>query len=396
MKIFRKIFLKIKIGSERIEVLLLSSRQELKFLMMRKIINAVSLTPEQVAKREELRKLNYCEVDPGTIDSIVISTIGDDIGEIPYRIKIGDWIFKEIYDANYGYCNYPEDQRIELEHLTVAKEGSFTLYWDDYPTTFIVEQLRLTMKVAKQSRFEIDKHGRKRYKKKEQTPKYLPQEYALLTILTPDYGNKSDEPYIGIVPYEELISELYQAILGASLRWSLFNGDHFDVDDLESGWVFYNKLKSPVVEQYLYFERPGRSECAIRQVDINHLLVLGATNQYAFITEGKWHGIPENDKITIENSGGTIQLEIPGISQWYDCWLNRADNETFDYESWNKTGIALAKKIRAMLPDEYDVWYSYSREDPGNPQVWKETYDDGVHLRHPRLIPKQYPPRIKW
>ena len=64
-----------------------------------------------------------------------------------------------------------------------------------------------------------------------------------------------------------------------------------------------------------------------------------------------------------------IEINIPGLSQWHYEFEQATDfasgevEPDFDWKSWHKRGIELAKQLREKLPQSCELWYDAPYED---------------------------------
>ena len=95
-------------------------------------------------------------------------------------------------------------------------------------------------------------------------------------------------------------------------------------------------------------------------------------------------GIGDDKSITIENENGVkseVTLsKIDCLREWKDEYEQNIDNPHYDWNAWNKRGIAFAKKIAKMLPEYVALYYPFG----DNIEIKYDEFDGQPYLEHLR------------
>lgn len=179
---------------------------------------------------------------------------------------------------------------------------------------------------------------------------------------------------VGICDEKETIKELYEGLLNIGRI-----GYECEKDELGESWqyspiVFYNHIKSPIIERYLSGIKQNDNVIAERQRVIHHVFTISPD----YIHELGWmtgHNIPvgidKDDVVTLkdEDEGRELcSVNVPGLFEWVDEFERLSDgvNSTMgkmDVEDWHRRGLLLAKELKKKLPGDIDLWYGYPFED---------------------------------
>lgn len=179
-----------------------------------------------------------------------------------------------------------------------------------------------------------------------------------------------------VVDTKEFVTALYLALLdlaanGYNRMRSDFGQHWYEPQTLwkrtkRNNWTFYNAMKSPLIEWYLYsneqyssykhrfVKAPRVKEVIQMWCDYGDALFWGrGDDMYGACIGG-------TDEI-YTYSAGTIELSrIEGLQEWYKEWRQAAlpenDDETLS-EEWVERGRNLALKVREILPDTIDLFF---------------------------------------
>ncbi len=219
------------------------------------------------------------------------------------------------------------------------------------------------------------------------------QGYAMLFSKTPgdaeDFNNRvqlglftvyhtgtNSMPVKAIVSTRQLVSAIYLGLLSyaatfvyskdeESFAWN-WNHDEYDLDlpdyDVSQGqWDFYNTVKSPELEWYLYSDAPVRADLPVTSASKNritsYIIMWAEWGDGLFWTTGGCCG--NADRVYADGSWISL-LEIAGLREWYD---------EFDYSEpcvewepakerdWFERGRKLAFEVRKRLPKSVELFY---------------------------------------
>lgn len=170
--------------------------------------------------------------------------------------------------------------------------------------------------------------------------------------------------YLGLLTYAATFS--FDSLLNSfSYNWE-FRGDNEDIDEenpefIKKGqWNFYNKIKSPKLEWFLYdswanwrdYDRIGNTNEEIT----GYILMRAESGGGLF-----WNGERCGNADSINIDGKEIDLtDIEGLRQWYEEFERHATENMWEEEKfndWLKRGRELAFKIRKNLPASINLFY---------------------------------------
>lgn len=187
-------------------------------------------------------------------------------------------------------------------------------------------------------------------------------------------GGESDAtfPVVGICDQRQVIRQLYEGLLNAARSGFRFNRYRDDNDWYCSPMTFYNRIKSPIVEDYLNERTYPDDELRIHQRIIRHILTICPDyGGVLFEDEDRvCYGcvsLCDEPDLNIRISAGLVSR----FFQWQKTFESRSDGingtmGTLDSGEWNRQGMELARRLRQNLPDDIDLWYGYPYEDEEN------------------------------
>ena len=181
---------------------------------------------------------------------------------------------------------------------------------------------------------------------------------------------------------KDFLSALYNGLMwyaSRSKNASLIEDEwyymHYDEDDTPhaNNWSFYNTLKSPLIEwnldsRFAYRHGAPSFKAVPKIKETVHMWVEWGDGLF-WDQQGRCCGNAEEFEIDTEPTRVNLR-DIPEIRGWYDEFdagdpLAEWTEEQF--KSWHKKGWELAKKVRAKLPAEVDLfyeWKSFRRTEP--------------------------------
>lgn len=295
-----------------------------------------------------------------------------------YHIGIGNRGFNTFlthWDNDYNRIRH------QLENYVYEKEAMLTLSFDTSDTILKIKRENILNKVSSVG------HG--------YTFSY--QEYILAEITPCEFG-----PSIIIKGYcneKQTLTMLYEGLLSMALTH-----DYDDKHDAECEELpllkAYNQLKSPLIENYIHSledndnklksNNPINEDTDIdrRQQIIRTILQINPDYDTCFYYLSEDHAplSIENDQIDGLMDANGVPIVIPGYSAWLEelqpiiIASETGHDYTFDWQDYHRRGIALAKQLRALLPDDTDLWYSAPFEDTSQ------------QIPRPILIRKTYTP----
>lgn len=189
---------------------------------------------------------------------------------------------------------------------------------------------------------------------------------CLVSIETDDIGKA---PVLkGYCEERPTIRTFYEGLLLMCLNYMEDpDGYIYDIRAIDG----YNKMKSPIIEQWLKKENRDYNSPIKRQTVVDKIWIIN----------------PEYDVCVEEISSDRVLLDvvddifedvvdangnaivIPSFSAWAKeiseiiIKSETGKEYTFDWEDYHKRGLELAKQLRSKLPSNIDLWYSAPFED---------------------------------
>lgn len=167
---------------------------------------------------------------------------------------------------------------------------------------------------------------------------------------------------VGYCDVDQTLRTLYEGFLKMALLHDLEGDRH---GDYPSCIVAYNRYKSPILECCLISDyKPDYSSYRNRQVHVKDVLTMQPDYDY-FLTTLDGH-VWKDDELD-ELCGKPVHVE--GLTEWcrdiVPVVIEGAVGKAYpiDWEEYHRRGLDLAKKLREVLPHEYDLWYKAPVED---------------------------------
>lgn len=271
--------------------------------------------------------------------------------DIPYSIVIGN----RRYDKWLSdWSNDLDRIRHDLENYVFHKECKFVLDFDTEET--IIE-------LSRYNTLEYTEHvgGGTAY------------HYKDFMKVVVRLGYHSDgAPILGICDQQQVIRQFYEGFLNVAR-----SGYQYDKGKYENAWecsplTFYNRIKSPIIEDYLTGRKYDEDELQIRQRVIRHAFTICPDyGDVLFDDENRMcYGCESLEADEVLN----LHIDRTLVSDFYK-WQSEFESKTdgvnstmgtLDSKEWNKRGLELAQRLRQQLPDEFDLWYAYPFEDEEN------------------------------
>ena len=277
--------------------------------------------------------------------------------DIPYTLKIGN---REITSCITDCSNDMDFIRHQLESYCYCRKAQIELHFEDEPMVISLRQLR-TLASAKTDGSGIV---------------YRYDDYVKVEIQPDSFAKGS--AIIGICNEEDTIRELYEGLLNIGRR-----GYEFKEYGQDNPWdyeaiVFYNHIKSPIIERYLSGIMEKYNSIVERQKIIHHVFTIcpDYTHVLGYMTgQSSVVGVFSDDVVTLYKDDvkdeELCSVKLSGIYEWLDEFNRYSDgvNSTMgkmNVKDWHHRGLILAKELKKKLPEDIDVWYSFPFEDVDN------------------------------
>lgn len=184
------------------------------------------------------------------------------------------------------------------------------------------------------------------------------------------YNSSSDDiPVCAFCITKEMINALYLAMLSLATKhlsdfeseWYYTQNEGKSKYKWLNGWTFYNTCKSHLIEWNIlspkgYRHKRPSFKSAPRITDVIHMWCEYADALF-------WHNgacCGNADYVYTEKYGKISLEEIIGLSKWYEDW----DAHSLEWSEeqrtkWREQGEEFVQKVRAVLPDDIDLYYEF-------------------------------------
>lgn len=184
--------------------------------------------------------------------------------------------------------------------------------------------------------------------------------YTLVSIKLSEWENK---PILrGYCETYEVIRQLYEGFL--FLAYNCYEGMAYPG---ETDFLLYNQFKSPLLEAYI----KGDVDKQENKIEITKLWIIDPEYDVC-ISEITDSNIPFEVKDDTFEDLTDVEgnpVIITGFSQWASeirpviLAAETGKSYEFDWDNYHKRGLALARKLRDVLPADIDLWYKAPFED---------------------------------
>ena len=274
--------------------------------------------------------------------------------DIPYILKIGN---REIKSVISDWTNDMDYVRHQLESYCYCRQAQIKLYFEDEPTIINLKKvsaLASTKSIGSGIAYNYDDY--------------------LKVEIQPNSFFKGSAIY-GFCNERQAIKELYEGLLNVGRV-----GYEFKDYDFNNPWgydamVFYNHIKSPIIERYISRIKEDYNSIVERQRIIHHVFTI-SPDYTDVLGQMTGQSIPTSvsfdDVVTLYKEDDSEEVlcsvTLPGIYEWLNEFNRLSDgvNSTMgnlDVEKWHHRGLVLAKELKKKLPDDIDVWYGYPLDD---------------------------------
>ena len=192
----------------------------------------------------------------------------------------------------------------------------------------------------------------------------------------------------GLSTRRQVVKAIYEGLL-RMVRYEFKSIDYWGTwDDLDN-ITFCNKIKSPLIEDFINGKYFDNKNIELRQVVIEHILTISPDFDVLYYDEKSCaDSFYDDGKIIVDvGSNDRKEVLIPGFEQWYNEYIEATDfvdcttDQEFDYADWEKRGLEFAKQLREQLPDSIDLWY----EPPFEDKKRKEAHAKLIYKDHKAL-----------
>lgn len=191
-------------------------------------------------------------------------------------------------------------------------------------------------------------------------------ELCIVSIQTDDLGKS---PVLkGYCEEQSTIRTFYEGLLLMGLKYGEdLNGDIYDIRDIDA----YNKVKSPIIEQWLSDEKRDHNIPIKRQTVVDKIWIINPDYEVCIeevLPEKIPFDVVDDTFEDVQDSSGNA-IVIPGFSAWSKeitgiiIKSETGEEYTFDWEDYHRRGLELAKQLRSKLPSNIDLWYRAPFED---------------------------------
>lgn len=306
---------------------------------------------EQIRNTKQMLLLHFPQYRNVNIEKFSFRFIKEYSCDTNYEITLGNRKFRS---ALSDWSNELEHIRYMIEGLAYNRHTEIKLYFEDEPTRIIFSENSV--------RTDDDTYSNE-------------IKYDVLTVTIVPNGFVEGPILHGYCRRGQAVKALYQGLLKLAMRYSRWFEQY--PENTVATWdeykfVIYNKLKSPIIEDYINNIGVEEYSFRSRQWEIKRIFTItpDCTSIILFDDEGCAYSCDEDTlELCIDKEGNYVTINIAGIYQWqqeFECATDFAETTTkegFDWTGWHKRGIELAKQLRAKLPKSCDLWYDAPYED---------------------------------
>lgn len=274
--------------------------------------------------------------------------------DIPYVIMVEN---REIKSDISDWANDMDYIRYQLESYCYCRQAQIKLYYEDEPTIINLKQvnaLASTKSIGSGIAYSYDDF--------------------LKIEIQPNSFIKGSAIY-GFCNERQAIKELYEGLLNVGRIGYEFKEYDFDNPWDYDAMVFYNHIKSPIIERYISGIKEDYNSIVERQRIIHHVFTISPdyTDVLGHMTgQSVPTCVSSDDIVTLyeedDSEKELCSVTLPGVYEWleeFNC-LSDGENSTMgnmDVEEWHHRGLILAKELKKKLSNDIDVWYGYPFED---------------------------------
>lgn len=165
---------------------------------------------------------------------------------------------------------------------------------------------------------------------------------------------------------KQCVRALYQGLLSLAMDCPIDQDSDY-YSDPPAKLVAYNRIKSPMIENYL---NDVKEDIRTRQVRVKHILTIDPDVDQIFLDEDGVTWEADNDGVLTDiydkNGSPIVFMEL---KEWADemfpIVVASATGEPYskDWCDYHQRGLALAHQLREKLSTDFDLWYSAPFED---------------------------------
>lgn len=164
-----------------------------------------------------------------------------------------------------------------------------------------------------------------------------------------------EDSYSAYVNPTEFLRSLYLAIATELAFGNSWGAEAEDRESLMASWAEYNRFRSPELERYVtdkYFNITADGTHPVLS-DVNECYIMFPDYSDCIFWNTSGVGCGDYDCLCADN--GDIQLNVPGLKEWSECYGSFSSKKSFD-DFWNE-GLRLALEVRKQLPNNIELFY---------------------------------------
>ena len=306
---------------------------------------------EQIRNTKQMLLLHFPRYRNVNIEEFSFGFIEEYSCDTDYEITLGS---RKLRSALSEWSNELERIRYMIEGLVYNRYAEIKICFEDEPTTIFFSESDVRTDDNTFSNDDI---------------------YKILKVTVVPNSFVKGPILHGYCRREQAVKALYQGLLKLAMRYSKWVDKEWEYDFLrwdEYKFVLYNKLKSPIIEDYINKIRVEEYSFRSRQWEIKRIFTISPDCSSIMLLDDEGCAYPCDEdtlEFCIDKDENYVTINIPGIYQWqqeFECATDFAETTTkdgFDWCDWHKRGIELAKQLRAKLPKSCDLWYGAPYED---------------------------------
>lgn len=250
--------------------------------------------------------------------------------DLDFTIQLGNQIYRS---ALSDWSTDLETIRHDLESFVFHRETALQLFFEDSPTI-----------ISLRAKFALD-------------------DYLFVSVKPDEFAENKYSEISGYCSTKDCIETIYSAFLQCALSTPLITEE-----TVGDGWpnrlIFYNKIKSPIIEAFLRDEHTKEDEYSLRQVHVKSIIRIDPNYDY-FLMDDENIACSLDDLYTRDGQ----PISLPAFEAWQQemcpIIVNSETGKSYDkdWQDYHRRGLEFAKQLREALSPDFDLWYEAPYED---------------------------------
>ena len=304
----------------------------------------------QITNTKDMLLLHYPRQGNVTIEEFGFNFIESYSCDTAYEITLGDRRYRS---ALSDWSNELEHIRYMIESIAYKGSAEIELRFEDEPTKIFFKEREVRTGENTNSNDDACR--------------------ILQVSISPD-GFVKGPILHGFCRREQAVRALYQGLLKLAMWGSNWFSQEPESNTIrwdEYRKVIYNKLKSPIIEDYINKQYVEEYSYRPRQREIKRIFTINPDfDIMVWDDDGCTYSCHDDTlELCVDDDENYVSIKIPGIYEWQQEFDRATDftitktRDDFDWVGWHQRGIELAKQLREKLPPSCDLWYDAPYED---------------------------------